>query len=116
MTRTGKIARLPASVRDELNQRLADGEQGKTLVKRLNALPEVQNVLAAEFPAKSISEQNLSERKKGGYRDWQARQERRQIIREMQEENGELGQLLAGGELNRQISMLLSAEMARAVR
>jgi hypothetical protein len=32
MTRTGKIARLPREVREELNRRLQNGEQGKRLV------------------------------------------------------------------------------------
>jgi hypothetical protein len=32
MTRTGKIARLPAALREELNQRPLDGKQGKQLV------------------------------------------------------------------------------------
>ena len=41
-TRNGKIARLPRGVRQELNRRLHEGEQGKRLVAWLNALPEVQ--------------------------------------------------------------------------
>jgi hypothetical protein len=32
MTRKGKIARLPAAIREELNQRLLDSEQGKQLI------------------------------------------------------------------------------------
>jgi hypothetical protein len=75
LTRNGKIARLPLSVRQELNRRLDDGEQGKKLVVWLNALPEVQAIVAAEFGGKAIREQNLSEWKQGGYRDWVAHQE-----------------------------------------
>jgi hypothetical protein len=41
MTRNGKIARLPAATREELNQRLLDGERGKHLVLWLNGLPQV---------------------------------------------------------------------------
>ena len=74
-TRNGKIARLPRSVRHELNRRLDDGEQGKKLVAWLNALPEVQAIVAAEFGGKAIREQNVSEWKQGGYRDWVAQQE-----------------------------------------
>ena len=36
-TRNGKIARLTRSIREELKQRLNDGEQGKTLVAWLNS-------------------------------------------------------------------------------
>jgi hypothetical protein len=75
LTRNGKIARLPRSVRQELNRRLDDGEQGKKLVAWLNALPEVQAIVAAEFGGKAIREQNLSEWKQGGYRDWVTQQE-----------------------------------------
>jgi hypothetical protein len=75
LTRNGKIARLPLAVRQELNRRLDDGEQGKDLVVWLNALPEVQAIVAAEFGGKAIREQNLSEWKQGGYRDWVAQQE-----------------------------------------
>src|SRR5439155_1825164 len=74
-TRDGKIARLPLAVRQELNRRLDEGEQGKKLVAWLNGLPAVQAIAAAEFGGKAIREQNLSEWKQGGYRDWQAQQE-----------------------------------------
>jgi hypothetical protein len=74
-TRNGKIARLPRAVREQLNRRLRDGEEGKKLVAWLNGLPEVKAVVAAEFGGKPIREQNLSEWKKRGYRDWVAHQE-----------------------------------------
>jgi hypothetical protein len=62
-----------------LNRRLQNGEQGKKLVAWLNALPEVQAIVAAEFDGKPIREQNLSEWKQRGYRDWQAQQEALEI-------------------------------------
>jgi hypothetical protein len=74
MTRTGKIARLPREIREALNRRLENGEPGKRLVRWLNATPEVRALLHAEFGGRAISEQNLSEWKQGGYREWQARQ------------------------------------------
>ncbi len=70
MTRTGKIARLPRSIRDELNTRLSDGEQGLRLVEWLNGHPEVQEVLEDYFDGRPITDGNLSEWKKGGYEDW----------------------------------------------
>jgi hypothetical protein len=36
VTRNGKIARLPRAMRDGLNRRLRDGEEGKKLVAWLN--------------------------------------------------------------------------------
>jgi hypothetical protein len=47
MTRNGKIARLPAAIREELNQRLFDGEPAKPLIEWLNGQPRVQAVLKA---------------------------------------------------------------------
>ena len=75
MTRTGKIARLPREVREELNRRLQNGEQGKRLVVWLNSMPEVRQRLEKEFGGRTISEQNLSEWKQGGFREWQAHQD-----------------------------------------
>jgi hypothetical protein len=86
LTRNGKIARLPLAVRQELNRRLDEGEQGKKLVVWLNELPEVQAIVAAEFGGKPIREQNLSEWKQRGYRDWLAKQEALEIAERLGED------------------------------
>jgi hypothetical protein len=78
MTRTGKIARLPAAIRLELNQRLQDGQKGRNLVQWLNGLPEVKAVLAAEFTGEPITESNLSRWKGGGYQSWEKEQNTRE--------------------------------------
>ncbi len=90
MTRLGKIARLPRTVREELNRRLADGEMGKRLVEWLNGLPEVRTVMAAEFGGRAINEQNLSEWKQGGFAEWDRQQEARAWARKLAEESEEL--------------------------
>jgi hypothetical protein len=90
MTRNGKIARLPWSIRDILNRRLRDGEPGKSLVEWLNSLPEVQEVLAEEFGGRPINEQNLSEWKQGGYEDWLQHQETRAWVQELASQSEEL--------------------------
>ena len=74
-TRNGKIARLSREVRSQLNRRLRDGEPGTRLVEWLNSQPEVQSVLNAEFRGRAVSEQNLSEWKCGGYKEWLTHQE-----------------------------------------
>jgi hypothetical protein len=68
--RTGKIARLPAHIREELNLNLHDGIPAVKLVQYLNRLPEVQAVLAELFGGRPISKANMSEWVKGGYRQW----------------------------------------------
>lgn len=75
MTRHGKIARLPAAIREELNRRLANGEPGTLLIRWLNELPEVRNLLNAWFGGRPISKQNLSQWKSRGYLDWLAPRE-----------------------------------------
>jgi hypothetical protein len=69
-TRVGKIARLPAHIRDELNHRLAQGAIGRNLLTWLNAQPEVQQVMAEEFGGTKITHQNLSVWRLGGYAEW----------------------------------------------
>ena len=96
MTRTGKIARLPNDLRDQLNRRLRDGEKGKTLLKWLNALPEVRAVLAAEFNRQPINPTNLTEWKQGGHRDWLVSQDARNLARNLEDQHGLGHQTLAG--------------------
>jgi len=90
MTRNGKIARLPYSIRDLLNGRLRNGEQGTKLIEWLNGLPKVQEVLAEEFGGRPINEQNLSEWKQGGFEDWLRHEEARAWMREVRDEAADL--------------------------
>jgi hypothetical protein len=81
--RVGKIARLPGSLRNELNRRLYNGALGKELVPWLNALPEVNHVLAERFAGRPITEDNISEWRRGGFQDWLRERERRARLREL---------------------------------
>src|SRR5436190_1489099 len=80
-TRKGKIARLPKAIRDELNRRLSDGELGTALVDWLNSLPGVQRIVADEFGGRAVRPQNLSEWRKGGYREWLQTQQAAELVR-----------------------------------
>jgi hypothetical protein len=60
MNTHGKIASLPAAVREELNRRLADGQTGPAVLAWLNQIPEVQAVLALRFHGRPIIKQNLT--------------------------------------------------------
>jgi hypothetical protein len=75
MARKGKIAGLPREIREELNERLADGQQGPVILPWLNALPAVRERLAVRARADSgevaeITDGNLSEWRAGGYQEW----------------------------------------------
>ena len=97
MTRNGKIARLPYSIRDLLNRRLHDGEPGNSLVEWLNGLPKVREILEDEFGGRSISEQNLSEWKQGGFEDWLRHQETREWVQKAEDDRA-MAQLARRGQ------------------
>ena len=72
MNNACKIARLPRPILQELNQRLDSAEPGKQILLWLNALPEVQALLQAEFDSQPIKKQNLADWKQSPrFRNWQ---------------------------------------------
>jgi hypothetical protein len=75
MSRTGKIARIPRKIRTELNERLDNGEEAKSILAWLNDMPQVDDVLRDHFKGALITEQNLSEWRQGGFREWAFRQQ-----------------------------------------
>jgi hypothetical protein len=115
MTRKGKIARLPQPIREQINRRLQNGEEGKQIAEWLNALPEAIAVLAAEFDGQPISDVNLSNWKLGGYRDWEAQQEALEAVRRIGGDAAELSQA-AGGQLADQLAVCLTARIAVALQ
>jgi hypothetical protein len=74
MEQTCKIARLPRQIREELNRRLESRVQNKLILEWVNALPEVQALLAKEFEGNPINKQNLSAWKSSGFLNWQMAQ------------------------------------------
>jgi hypothetical protein len=71
MSRNGKIARLPGPIREQINLRLQNGENGRDIIAWLNSNDEVKAVLANEFGGHEINDENLSQWKHGGYHDWE---------------------------------------------
>jgi len=110
MKRTGKIARLPRTLRDQLNQRLHNGEPGVDLIQWLNSLPEVQALLAEHFAGVPISPQNLTEWNNGGFLDWLATQELLEAAREFAADTAQLPG--ADGELAGSLSHAIIARYA----
>jgi hypothetical protein len=74
MSRIGKIARLPGPIREQINLRLQNGENGREIIAWLNSNDEVKEVLAREFGGQEINDENLSAWRKGGHRDWEMQQ------------------------------------------
>ena len=116
MTRKGKIARLPRQIRDELNQRLDDGEQSARLVDWLNAQDEVQAVLALDFSGRPITEQNLSDWKQGGFVDWQQLQESREWVRIVTDEADQVSEDSGLMPLSDRISSMAALALGKVIR
>lgn len=83
ITRKGKIGGLPHEIREELNRRLRDGQLAPKILPWLNSLPAVTELLAARWNGDPVSAQNLSEWRAGGYEEWLARQEEKDLVREL---------------------------------
>ncbi len=97
-TRQGKIARLPADLRREINVRLADGQKGPAILAWLNAHPVVKKILENEFDSEPISASNLSQWRQGGYQDYLSEQARVEHIRTLSQFSLDLSRA-AGGNL-----------------
>lgn len=72
--RTGKIARLPYETREELNNRLRNGESSATILPFLHQ----------HNP--TINDQNLTNWRQGGYKEWLQQQTRLDRIRTQAED------------------------------
>lgn len=83
MARIGKIARLPAELREQINLRLLAGEPAAKILPWLNALPEVKTLLEEDFEGLSLNDENLSKWRKGGFQEWLARRDRVATVREL---------------------------------
>lgn len=116
MSRQGKIARLPKTVRDQLNLRLDDGEPGKQLAEWLNELPETKEMLAEMFGGRPINEQNLTEWKQGGYQDWLRDEETRERVQRLAERAQDLDDAADGLEISDRLASILAAELADAAQ
>ncbi|HSU54210.1 MAG TPA: hypothetical protein VLT36_09145 [Candidatus Dormibacteraeota bacterium] len=76
--RRGKFARLPATVRDQVNRMLRDGFSYTKILETLQSNPETATL--------ALSKQNLSNWKNGGHQEWLTRQEWRDDLCERQAE------------------------------
>ena len=113
-SRIGKVARLPKPIRDELNHRLDNGADGPELLAWLNALPEVQKVLAKKFNGRPLTKHNLSDWRRGGYADWADTHDGRLQWQDLIERGLELNQ--DGADLSSHLATILIAELAGALQ
>ena len=116
MGRTGKIARLPRAVREELTARIEDGEAAKPLLEWLNSREVVVGVLFEHFDGRAITEQNLSEWKQRGFQEWQKRMETRELARDFLHEAEELEDEVGETPLTDRLTETVALSLARLLR
>ncbi len=115
-TRTGKIARLPQPIRDQLNHKLEDGVGGPEILAWLNGMWKVQEILGLRFGGEPISPQNLSVWRQGGFVDWQRHQVSRETAREFVAELEEMEAEVGPASLGDRVSQMVALMMGRLLR
>lgn len=107
---TGKIARLPKVIREELNRRLEDGQPSGEVLPWLNALPCVQKILRAQFAGVPINDNNLSNWRAHGYKRWLEKQETIANLNQLSEDASEISGA-AHGRLARGAAAIAAAQI-----
>ncbi len=115
MTRNGKIARLPRYLRKQLNRRLDDGEPGPQVLAWLNGRPDVQEVLELDFGGRPINEQNLSEWRQGGFRDWQRQQEACDHVRRLTDQAEALDEAAEETHVSDRLATVFAVELFKVL-
>lgn len=113
-TPRGKIARLPARLREQVNQRLHDGQPQGVILPWLNALPEVQAILREHFAGEDVSPDNLSAWRRGQHQRWLAERETLDQTRERCRFAAELAKA-SGGNLSEGALAQLTGEVMELV-
>lgn len=112
--RTGKIARMPVAIRNEVNRRLFENESGARIVAWLNEQPEALKILEDYFGEEPVTPQNLSEWRKGGYQAWIRRREAIENMKDVSEFALHLGQA-AGGSIGDGTAAILGGKILGAL-
>lgn len=108
--RQGKIARLSDALRNELNQRLLDGQSGRKILDWLNAHEEVLKKLEEDPEGLRVSDNNLSNWRKGGYTEWLTRRERLARTKDLAGYSVKLAEA-SGGKLSEGAAAILSGRI-----
>lgn len=79
----GKIGRCPPHIREEVCRRLHEGQTARKICAWLNEHPDVLRVLDEHFAEQPVTDQNISEWRKGGYQKWLARREQLETTKQL---------------------------------
>jgi hypothetical protein len=114
MARTGKIARLPLAIREELNERLRDNHSGGEILTWVNALPITQEILQKQFASEPISDANLSVWRQGGFAEWLEDQEKVHKVQKLSELSLRLAKA-SGGNLSEGLLAIAAGKLQEAL-
>jgi hypothetical protein len=115
MTRNGKVARLPRYLREQLNRRLNDGQPGPPLLAWLNGRPDVQAILERDFGGRAINEQNLSDWRQGGFRDWERQQQACDHVRRLSDQAEALHEAAEATSVGDRLATVLAVELFKTL-
>jgi hypothetical protein len=108
-----KIGRLPFAIRNELNERIRDGEKGTDILSWLNATKEFKAVIKSEKCGPLIP-QNLTDWRDTGYADWLTDQGEADRLRRVTESTLTLIQA-TGGDPSTVAARMAAASLIDAV-
>jgi len=112
-THTGKIGRLSKDRRHQLSLRIEDGHPGADIVNWLNQQPDVQKILQDQFSGRPISEQNLSDWKHSGHREWLRREEARESALRLIERSDDVIETTHENHLGDRLALLVAEQITR---
>ena len=112
---TGKIARLPKNIREELNRRLDNGETGPVILPWANGLPAVKKILDGEFGGVPINDGNLFSWRHNGYERWLKKQESVAELKELAEDAKDYSDA-TGGSLARGTASIVAAKILKMLQ
>jgi hypothetical protein len=113
MARTGKIARLPHALREEVNRRLLDNQSSAVILPWLNAHPDATAIWDRDFEGVPASAQNLSEWKLGGWKEWRERKDRVENLKTLSSFAHDLTR--SGGHIADGAASILSGQILEAL-
>lgn len=108
MARNGKIARLPLILREELNERLRENENGQDILNWLNAQPVVIQ------RGQPINDANLSLWRSGGFVEWLADQDKIHKVEKLSELSLRLAKA-SGGNLSEGLLAIAAGKLQEAL-
>lgn len=113
MARTGKIARLPHDLREDLNRRLLDNQSSAVILPWLNLQPVAVDLWQRDYEGVPASAENLSQWRSGGYREWADRRERVENLKTLSSFAADLTQ--SGGHVADGAAAVLSGQILEAL-